>query len=355
MQPPKQHIMNRFLTPVIHFICCMVFLLAPIYIAPHPSESKSFWDNSFAVKGLFTNLLLVMFFYANFLFFIPKLFYKRRFYVYLLVALISFVIVATIPSLFISTASSYGGHHGSSGGHGGGAYQVSPIKLFLFETRHLLILFFAIFFGSMALSINYKRLQLQVAKEESDLSYLKAQINPHFLFNTLNSIYALSIEKSNKTPEAIVRLSGLMRYLFSDTSLRFASLEKEINYINSYIELQKIRLDNTVAINYSVTGDVSNKQIAPLILIPFIENAFKHGVNPEEPSQIDIQISINESNLYLNVFNLKVDHISDEESKSGYGIDNGKAQLELVYPGKHELKIDNNTHTFSVTLKIELT
>lgn len=344
--------MKRLITLFVHILICSLFLLAPIYIAPHPGESNSLMDNPFALKGLVTNVMLVLFFYANFYFFIP-LFYNRKYTVYLLIALVCFILVAIIPSLLIPTESAYHGH--SSSHHGAAEMtQSDKIKLYLFEIRHLLILFFAVFFGSMTLSINYKRQQLQIEKNQSELSYLKAQINPHFLFNTLNSIYALAIDRSNKTPEAIVRLSGLMRYLFSDTSQKYGSLEKEINYINSYIELQKIRLGNTANINYMVNGEIKNKVIAPLILIPFIENAFKHGVNPEETSQIDIQISITDNNLYLNVFNLKVDHIQDEESKSGYGIENGKNQLRLAYPDKHELKIENKQHTFSVTLKIEL-
>lgn len=344
--------MKRIFILIVHIVICSLFLLAPIYIAPHPGESSSLMDNPFALKGLVTNVMLVMFFYANFYFFIP-LFYNRKYTVYLFIALVCFILVAVIPSLLIPTETAYHGHSGSTPGMEE-LTQSDKIKLYLFEIRHLLILFFAVFFGSMTLSINYKRQQLQIEKNQSELSYLKAQINPHFLFNTLNSIYALAIDRSNKTPEAIVRLSGLMRYLFSDTSQKYGSLEKEINYINSYIELQKIRLGNTANINYMVNGDIKNKVIAPLILIPFIENAFKHGVNPEETSQIDIQISITDNNLYLNVFNLKVDHIQDEESKSGYGIENGKKQLKLAYPDKHDLKIENKQHTFSVTLKIEL-
>ena len=344
--------MKQFITIFVHVVVCGLFLLSPIYIAPHPGESSSLFENPFALKGLVTNIMLVFFFYSNFYFFIP-LFYRKKYTVYYSIALLCFVLIAILPSIMIPTQSAYHGHSSHSQSQTNSTTS-DEIKLYLFEIRHLLILFFAVFFGSMTLSINYKRQQLQIEKNQSELSYLKAQINPHFLFNTLNSIYALSIERSNKTPEAIVRLSGLMRYLFSDTSQKYASLEKEINYINSYIELQKIRLGNTANINYMVNGETKNKVIAPLILIPFIENAFKHGVNPEETSQIDIQISITENNLYLNVFNLKVDHIIDEESRSGYGIDNGQKQLRLAYPDKHELKIENKQHTFSVTLKLEL-
>ncbi|MEZ5046988.1 MAG: histidine kinase [Chitinophagaceae bacterium] len=341
--------MNKWIVLLVHSVACVLFLLSPIYIAPHPGASQNTWSDSLTQKGFLQNIILVIFFYINFFYFIPKFFYAKKYADYITIAIVSFIILATIPFAMFPTPYNPQSHHGGIHSTSGFSFP-----MFLFETRHLLILFFAVFFGSMTLAINYKRQQLQIEKKETELSYLKAQINPHFLFNTLNSIYALAIEKSSKTPEAIVKLSGLMRYLFSDTSMRFAPLEKEINYINSYIDLQKIRLDNTANIHYEVNGDLKNKVIAPLILIPFIENAFKHGVNPEESSHIEVQISITENNLYLNVFNLKVDHIQDEESKSGYGIDNGRRQLSLLYPDKHELKIENNKFTFSVNIKIEL-
>ncbi len=145
-----------------------------------------------------------------------------------------------------------------------------------------------------------------------------------------------------------------MRYVISETSKKFVSLEKEMNYIDSYIDLQKIRLGETAIVNYSFNGDVQNKLIAPLMLIPFIENAFKHGVNPEEPSQIDIQLSVSETNLYLHVFNLKVPHRINKADHSGFGLENAKNQLLYLYPGKHQLKIDDSNFSFTVNLNINI-
>ncbi|HMN32756.1 MAG TPA: sensor histidine kinase [Chitinophagaceae bacterium] len=229
----------------------------------------------------------------------------------------------------------------------------SPI-IILVQIKHHLLLYFGIVFASLSITINDKLKKSHREKLINELSYLKAQINPHFLFNTLNSIYSLAIEKSEHTPAAIVTLSSMMRYAISDTTAKFVPLEKEINYINDYIKLQKIRLGDTVILNCSIDGDLEGKQIAPLLLIPFIENAFKHGVNPEESSQIDIQISVSDYYLYLQVFNLKVPHKVQTQLKSGFGLENGRKQLKLLYPNKHSFKIENKNLSFTVTIKIQL-
>jgi LytS/YehU family sensor histidine kinase len=217
-----------------------------------------------------------------------------------------------------------------------------------------LFIYTSIVFATLTILINGRLKTYHQDKLNAELAYLKAQINPHFLFNTLNSIYSLAIEKSNHTPTAIVKLSSMMRYVISEAAGRFVPLEKEMIYINSYIELQKLRLDNTAIVNYSFTGNTENKEIAPLVVLPFIENAFKHGVNPEATSQIDIQFSVSEENLYMHVFNLKVPHINNPEHRTGFGLENSKKQLKLIYPNKHTLTIEDKEHSFSVTLKITL-
>ncbi|HRD40256.1 MAG TPA: sensor histidine kinase, partial [Bacteroidia bacterium] len=186
-----------------------------------------------------------------------------------------------------------------------------------------------------------------------ELSYLKAQINPHFLFNTLNSIYSLAIQKSDETANAVVKLSGMMRYVLTESQNEFVSLQKELDYINNYIELQKTRLDSTIKLHYTITGTTTGKAIAPLILIPFIENAFKYGVNAEENSEITIEISVNEAAINLFVKNNKVSIRPDPENRSGLGIENTKSRLLLLYPGKHYLNIDDNSASFSVSLSIK--
>jgi len=217
---------------------------------------------------------------------------------------------------------------------------------------------------------------------EARLRHLTAQIEPNFLFNSLNSIYALAIEKSDQAPEAIVQLSEMMRYVLNETGKEWVPLEKEIGYIRSYIALQQTRFGSSIPLNFqirSAAGDskpslpesISNSlsetssnfpiespfeglKVAPLILIPFIENAFKHGVNAEENSNIRILIDINGSSLHLLVVNNKVTVKQPVDSHSGLGIGNTKRRLQLLYPRDHVLDIRDNAHDFQVSLTLKL-
>lgn len=219
---------------------------------------------------------------------------------------------------------------------------------------HNLIFFLAVIFFSLMLKINNRLKQAEREKLKAELSYFKAQINPHFLFNTLNSIYSLAIQKADNTADAIVKLSGMMRYVLSDASFDFVPLEKEVNYITDYIDLQRIRFGDTVKIDYHTCEDATGKSIAPLILIPFIENAFKFGVNPEEDSVITVNMSLTDSEFHMHVFNYKVHRKEEEGSQSGLGISNASQRLNLIYPEKHKLNIMESDTMFKVDLYINL-
>ena len=192
-------------------------------------------------------------------------------------------------------------------------------------------------------------------KINAELSFLKAQINPHFLFNTLNSIYSTAItENAKNTSTAVVKLSALLRYITSVTDKQFVPLSKELAYIGNYIDLQKNRFQDTIQLTYTVEGEITDQQIVPLILIAFIENAFKHGVNPEEESFIHISIVVKEATLTFNIRNNKVNQTQELELSSGLGIDNTKKRLQLIYPNKHLLQIDNTAKQFAVSLTIQI-
>ncbi|KAA6438554.1 sensor histidine kinase [Dyadobacter flavalbus] len=189
---------------------------------------------------------------------------------------------------------------------------------------------------------------------QAELRQLKAQIQPHFLFNTLNSIYALAIRNDERTADTIVQLSEFLRYIIRDANREHVALVTELNYIHNYIGLQKARLRDAVKVNYRLDGDTNGLQIAPLILFSFIENAFKYGVNPEEDSPIDIHIKMDESGLQLLVANNKV-QVNEMEASTGIGLANTKERLRLIYPAAHELAIDDTGRQFRVTLNLTLT
>jgi LytS/YehU family sensor histidine kinase len=190
---------------------------------------------------------------------------------------------------------------------------------------------------------------------DAELSYLKAQINPHFLFNTLNTIYSLSISKSDETPDSVLRLSGLMRYVLYDAHQDNVPLDKEINYLKDYIDLQKMRLGDTVLLSYSLPDAGDYFRIAPLLLIPFIENAFKFGVNPEKESKIEIFIDVKGNELIMKVNNNKVTQPLPEENRDKIGVDNTISRLAMLYPGRHSLEINESEVDYRMKLKILLT
>ena len=221
------------------------------------------------------------------------------------------------------------------------------------EAGNYVYLFLISLAASFCLTLYFSWKQNQRERMNAEILYLKAKIDPHFLFNTLNSIYALALEKSNETPTALVKLSGMMRYVFNEAKDTFVWMDKEINYISDYIALQNIRLGNTVDLTYNVTGISAGKKIAPLVLIPFVENAFKYGVNPEEESKIQININITTTRLTMMVLNKKVKIRKGSIAKSGHGVTTTQERLELLYPNRHNLTINDNEKEFSVSLQID--
>ncbi len=198
--------------------------------------------------------------------------------------------------------------------------------------------------------------QLNQLVKDSELQVLKNQINPHFLFNNLNNLYALAIEKSSKTPPVILELSGVLRYMLYDCSEVYVSLSKELSHVQNYVELYKIQFEQSEYISFSHHGGMGHLKIAPLILTTFIENAFKHS-----SSSITDQISINiQSNIVDNntlVFICENTFSSQTNVKDlghGIGLNNVKKRLELLYSKKHKLQITSDNGMFRVELKIEL-
>lgn len=194
--------------------------------------------------------------------------------------------------------------------------------------------------------------QLENANLTAENNLLKSQINPHFLFNTLNSIYALALQRSDKTERSIMKLSEILRYMVYETGSEKILLEKDIYYISSYIELQRLRLSSRVPIDYELKGSMDHVYISPLILITFIENAFKHGISFANEDGIGILIEVVDKTLTLRVHNpLAKNGLHDA---GGVGLKNVKRRLDLLYPGKYWLNIATEAKTYVVTLKMDL-
>ena len=198
--------------------------------------------------------------------------------------------------------------------------------------------------------------ELQKEKVEAELSALKNQINPHFLFNSLNSIYSMVLKQSPVAPEALIRLSDTMRYVIYESNKEKVPLEDEIEFIRNYMALQQLRMSKKDDLKFEVDGDLKNKMIAPLLLIPIIENGFKYGIKGEtEASFIHILIVVSEHQLTMTTKNNlgTVDKVERNDAR-GTGLSNLKKRLELIYPGQHSLIIDASEGKFTVTLSIEI-
>lgn len=196
-------------------------------------------------------------------------------------------------------------------------------------------------------------IRAQQEKTTAELQLLKAQVHPHFLFNTLNNIYSFSLDNSPKTPGLILKLSSLLSYMLYDCKTDEVRLEKEIDIMKNYIDLERERYGNKIEISWSVEGEIKDKLIAPLLLLPFLENAFKHGVSEQiEKPWLGVDISVQQGTLRCKIANSKNEYVP--ESDKGIGIDNVKKRLAFIYPGKHELKINDEGSFFVVSMMLVL-
>ena len=191
-------------------------------------------------------------------------------------------------------------------------------------------------------------------KLQAELNFLKTQIHPHFLFNTLNNLYALTLKKSDRAPESVLKLSELINYMLYECTSDEVQLSKEIKFIRNYVDIEKMRYGDKLDVDIRVTGTVNERKIAPLILLPFVENCFKHGASEElQQSWVKLSIDIQSHVTIIKVENNKANG-NDVKKKEGIGIRNVKRRLDLLYSTKHELKIINGEETFLVILTIQV-
>ncbi len=245
-----------------------------------------------------------------------------------------------------------------------GAYSSEKIYKYYTSMWQLNALFYLFYFGiSVAYVLGKNHLknekikrQLLAEKLESELDFLKSQINPHFLFNTLNNLFAIAERKNHpELSNGIAELSNLMRYMLYDCKTDLVPVEKEIRLLESIIEMHQLRLDadDEVVISFNTQGNIAGKMIAPLILVPFVENAFKHGIQLGTSSFIKMNLEVKEEHLIFNIINSKSRMMNTgHEQHSGIGLTNVRRRLELIYPDKHKLNILDEPEVFKVSLTI---
>lgn len=202
-----------------------------------------------------------------------------------------------------------------------------------------------------------ERQELQRKTLQSELRFLKSQVNPHFLFNTLNNLYALTLKKDDRAPEIVIKLSEMMRYMLYECNEKRVPLKKEVSYIRNYLDLERLRQGKKVEINFEVIGLIGEQRVAPLMFTPFLENSFKHGLNHHiSQGFVNIQLSADEQNVQFFIENSKAPALPKDPNRrsGGIGLVNVRRRLELLYPDHYDLDIDNNPNTYAVNLLLEL-
>lgn len=318
------------------------------YIAFRRGEMLSDWgriitDLSFQV------ITMMIICYLNYFYFLPRFLKRKNIGRYIL----EFLPLLLIFSYLVVQGKQF-------------ILELFDIRLsFLYSSRFYITftlntLFLVVFIGLLRFvedwfELEARRKELENERLSSELRFLRTQIHPHFLFNTLNNLYYLAYTNSPNTTEVIAKLSQMMRYMIHDSNHSRVPLEKEIEYIENYIKLEKLRLDDSIPIDLTIQGDPTGKNIAPLILITFLENAFKHGVsNSAQHCWIKVDLDIQEKGLVYRVDNSKIQESNKNfKEASGIGLKNVRRRLKLSYPEQYSLDINDGAERFSVVLKLD--
>lgn len=237
-----------------------------------------------------------------------------------------------------------------------GAYNIIALDTYLRVGAILAVVFLAVVIKLTKNTIaEQKRTQqLEAQKLRAELDMLKSQIHPHFLFNTLNSLYALVLQKSDEAPEVVLQLSGILNYILYECNEKYVPLEKEITLLKDYVELQKLRYGKRVDVLFEIDDGVIRKKIIPLLIFPLLENCFKHGVGKSN-SKTEIAITMKQiqGTLLIKICNTLHTNVNeDSQNKSGIGLANIRKRLELHYPKQHTFQIDQKNNTYCVELSI---
>jgi two-component system LytT family sensor kinase len=306
----------------------LLYLLPPLVLQTEVRLPSNFGDYMYWA-------IVIVFFYINFLWLIPRYLSKRKFALYFLFIFLMLVFTYSANEMYIRHV-----HKIEAAKRGNDGNNEQPRRKYpRFRGYNSALFCFALLALGTSIKVyenwyanEKQRKDMENQKLGAELSLLKSQINPHFFFNTLNSIYSLAIIKSDRTPEAVLKLSEIMRYIIYDTERKLVPLSKEIEYIANYIELQRLRLPEDIKIKFKTDLGEGESVIEPLLLLPFVENAFKHGVDIEKGGKILIQISLRGNELRLHVENpLLEEDFNAIEGQSGIGMKNTLKRLGLLY------------------------
>ncbi len=363
---------------LLHLVAWAILLGLPLYFIRRWHVGKDFiwmYYINTAISGII--------FYANYLLLIPGFFFgtkRYRYYLSVIALIAGFYFVSDISNKMVfryapdSTRNEQAarqredtrrpvapGEIGDRSGRPAFRSQHPPfreIHLFNYTFTSIFLVFFSLGLRVLERQGEIEKSQKEMEKEKlnSELAFLKNQISPHFFFNTLNNIYSLAGINPSDSQKAILKLSKLMRYLLYESEKGGSTLADEIDFMNNYIDLMKLRMSDKISLEVSFPDSGTNITFPPLLFIPFIENAFKHGISYREKSFIKISMNVSEKEIIFNCSNSISNGIEgNEKVHSGIGLENVSKRLNLLFPGRHDLKINRSGKTFEVMLNITLT
>ncbi len=338
--------MKRSTEIIVHIIFWLLYVIN--IIMTHDSKYlESYGVQNIIFKQATFFIIILGIFYLNYLYIIPKFLSKRMYWSYLwsvigvvAITILVYLVLARILDWYFKSGDFYFDD------------RLKAVPYLLFQIMFYLLVstgakFTLDWFNNLKLKDEFER-----EKTVSEIKLLKSQISPHFLFNTLNNLYSLVQRKSDSAPEAVLMLSDLMRYMLKENSKEKIELVKEISYVKSFIELQRLRLSNPEIVTSDIRIDDAQAQISPMLLIPFVENTFKHADITSPEAFIYFKLELIKDSLFFTVDN----HIGqrNKDETTGVGLKNVKRRLDLLYPGSHKLEIKNKDNKFHVELELRL-
>ena len=344
----KSYAKFKISSHLLFWFCSIVFAISAFYVA---SDHKLILNSDLVLRALIPNIGFALSVYFNLYLLIPKFLRSKNyiFYTFWLSILlaISAILIQIIFVYFLKNRSFEDQFRSMFSSHFfTAAFYVGITSLFKFVKDWIQLQ-----------EIKLKITQIEREKLEAELNTLKSQLNPHFLFNSLNNIYSLALSNSPRTPEIILKLSDLMRHVLYESRENFIPVKNEVNFLTNFIELQKIRLNNQIDLQYSIEGDIPERKVIPLIFEPFIDNAFKHGIrNPAPEPYIHVSIQFQHEILRFKIENnFNCTSLAKSSKSSGIGLKNIERRLEYLYnPSEYKYEIIRSDDTFTILLEVQL-
>jgi two-component system, LytTR family, sensor kinase len=334
---------------LIHIAAWLAFFSLPFLVgiisekAPLPPQQlQELQEHRSVITFLLIHFALIGFYYLNSNVLIPRLLLNKKAILYSFLVLVYYLIfIFNFKALVVYADPKTG---------------FSPPQEVVNVVSRLIatLVFLLVLLASTGIRLTQKWYAIEKEKVETELSFLKAQINPHFLFNTLNSIYTLALKNDSQTSNAVMQLSTMMRYVTVEAKSDTVSLEKELQYVRHFVALQQLRMPKNMVLETQFLCQNLHLPIAPMLLIPFIENAFKYGISTRTSATIKMSLSEENNILQLNVENQKFKSINETKDRTSIGLENTKQRLELLYPNRYKLIINDLEDKYWVELKIEL-